>query len=59
MRVNAGRKRRTQFFADAFREHLETCTKDAEIVRVVADYVSGMTERELLINYRQIEGHNS
>lgn len=44
------------FFPGAFRGRLTACANDAGAVRLAADYVAGMTERELIRTYRRLYG---
>jgi dGTPase len=43
-------------FPPRFRELLESGTSDREISRVVADYISGMTEREAIELHQRLTG---
>jgi dGTPase len=51
----AAREERLHFFAVGFRPRIAGCKSDDAIVRVVADYVADMTERELINTYRRLE----
>lgn len=44
------------FFPSGFRHRIRDCASSAQRVRVVSDYVAGMTERELMGTYRRLEG---
>ena len=62
--LTAARKQQLHFFPPIIRESLDwnqlthgiTGVKNIEEVRLVADYIAGMTEKELMRVYRAIEG---
>jgi dGTPase len=54
--LDAAKEKRHQFFAEPFAARLSTCTDDAMCARLAADYVAGMTERELLRTHRRLAG---
>lgn len=51
----AAREGRVHFFPLGFRPRITDCKSNDALVRVVADYVAGMTERELIHTYRRLE----
>jgi len=54
--LRAGRKKLTYFFPGPFKKWLADAVKDAQIVRLAADYIAGMTERELVQAYKRLQG---
>ncbi len=54
----AVKKRQHYLFAEGVRQRLQAvCDKREQEVRFVADYVAGMTEKEVLRVYRELRGH--
>ncbi|MPY87543.1 MAG: hypothetical protein GEU99_06455 [Luteitalea sp.] len=53
--LGAARHQQLHFFPVGFRGLVARCASDDRLVRVVADYVAGMTERELIHTYRRLE----
>ena len=54
--LRAARKKTAHFFTGPFRRRLSDSSDDASLVRLAADYVAGMTERELMKTYRRLQG---
>lgn len=54
--LRMARKGATYFFPGIFRQRLIDSSTDYDIVRLAADFVAGMTERELIHAYRRIHG---
>jgi len=55
--LRASRDKELHFFPEPHRSRLRACTTDRDLVRLAADYVAGMTERELIAACRRFEGH--
>jgi dGTP triphosphohydrolase len=56
--LKASSERRYFLFPSGFQSTISTATNKRERVRIVADCVSGMTEKELLHFHRCLSGHN-
>ena len=54
--LRAARKNQMYFFPGPFRKWLADAATNAQIVRLAADYVAGMTERELMQAYKRFQG---
>lgn len=54
--LSAAQTRSVHFFPGSFRARLAECTEDRQRIRLAADYVAGMTERELMKAFRRIQG---
>jgi dGTPase len=54
--LRAARKNQMYFFPGPFRKWLADAATNAQIVRLAADYVAGMTERELMQAYKRLQG---
>lgn len=54
--LRAAQRQTSHFFPGGFRQRLAACTTDEDRVRLAADYVSRMTERELLRTHRILQG---
>ena len=55
--LRATRKQKdAHFFPEPFKGRLAECVNDAQRVRLAADYVAGLTERELINTYSRLQG---
>jgi dGTPase len=54
--VRAAKRNEGYFFPEPFRTRVTECTSQPELVRIAADYVSGLTERELMRAYSRFLG---
>jgi dGTP triphosphohydrolase len=54
--LSAAREKAGHFFPGTFRKRVAECSSDAHFVRLAADYIAGMTERELMHTYGRLHG---
>lgn len=55
--LDASRNARHYLFPSPYQERIEGAKRHADRVRIVADCISGMTEKEIIHFYRRLQGH--